>query len=45
MLTASSDSFKEVAEKLGYQNYSGFYKMFYAQTGMSPEEYVKKART
>ena len=32
----------EIADKLGYETYSGFYRSFKSKTGIAPEEYKKQ---
>lgn len=39
MLSETRKSLKDIAEAVGYDGYTGFYKAFRTQTGLSPEEY------
>ena len=36
---------KEIAERVGYHNYSNFYKAFKKAVGISPEEYRRQLNT
>ncbi len=39
LIAETDKSFREIAEEVGYTNYSSFYKMFCLITNSSPEEY------
>lgn len=39
LLDTSDNSFKEIAEAVGYSSYTGFHNAFKQSTGLSPEEY------
>ncbi len=39
LLTNTNASISEIATKVGYDTYNGFYNMFLSKSGMSPEQY------
>lgn len=44
LLSQTDLSVTEIASKVGYKSYNGFYKFFFSQTGQSPEEYRTHAK-
>lgn len=45
LLCYTEMSVNAIATEVGYQTYNGFYKLFFTQMGMSPEEYRKEHRS
>ena len=44
MIAQKENSLKDIAEKLGYSNYTNFYKNFKQRTNLSPEEYRESCK-
>jgi AraC-like DNA-binding protein len=44
LLSGSDREIREIAEAVGYSSYNGFYEIFKARVGISPEEYRREYR-